>query len=135
MRKFWHIVVSQALLALVLVATMGVPLRKMTCLHSGKQKVALFDVTSCCPQPDGCKQPGISNGCCVVSSELLKVEAQVTPQADEQLAVAYGSELWGLASQPSVQVPSTADALHFADLPPPPIPPSDLCVAHQVFRI
>ena len=134
MRKAVSIVFSQVLLVAVLVSMMGVPMKKMECLMSGKTRIGLLSLQSCCPQPCDAQGPSLSDYCCEFSSELFKVDAPATEQSVVPAADVYAAA----ASIPAIQtveapvVPVRTE--FFADLPPP-IPGSEHCALHQVFRI
>jgi hypothetical protein len=57
----------------LLVSAMGVSLEKMTCLSSGKSKIALFEAKECCPEDE--KVPaGFQSRCCDFVKEFVQVD-------------------------------------------------------------
>ena len=134
LRKALSIAFSQFLLVAVLVSMMGVPMQKMECLLSGKTRVAFIDLDGCCAQPGTTDGEALSANCCLFSSELFQIDASATEQSVVPAADVYAMAA-SIPGEVTVEAPLVPVRTEFfADLPPP-IPGTEQCVLHQVFRI
>jgi len=133
MRKMLHIILSQLLLVAVTVSMMGVPMKKMECLISGKARVGLYVLDACCASTTSTGAT-IYGDCCAFSSELFQLNSPVVqPGADAQQLLAIQQA--PIASISTFEAPVLVlQTTTFADLPPP-IPGSARCALNQVFRI
>jgi hypothetical protein len=63
-----------AVVVLLLFATSGMALSRMTCLMSGHSTVALGMLEDCCPEPEPTEGASIAPVCCVFGQAALDVE-------------------------------------------------------------
>lgn len=74
---------------LLLFATSGLMLSRMTCLMSGRSVVALGSLEDCCPDPEKPEGASIAPVCCVFGHAAADVEPFMPSEAMAQVAVPF----------------------------------------------
>jgi hypothetical protein len=76
---------------LLLFATSGLMLSRMTCVMSGRSVVALGMLEDCCPDPERSEGASIAPVCCVFGHAAADVEPFMPSEAMAQVAVPFAA--------------------------------------------
>lgn len=76
---------------LLLFATSGLMLSRMTCLMSGRSVVAFGMMEDCCPEPERSANATVAPICCVFGNAAADVEPFMPSDAKAQLAVPWAT--------------------------------------------
>lgn len=76
---------------LLLFATSGLMLSRMTCLMSGRSVVAFGMLEDCCPDPERSGEASIAPVCCVFGHAAAEVEPFMPSEALAQVAVPFAA--------------------------------------------
>lgn len=126
-----HSWATLTVVVLLLFATSGMALSRMTCLISGHSIVGLGMLEDCCPEPEPAEGATIAPVCCVFGQAALDLEP-LMPGASLEFLPLFASELrFHTALGPVPQVLSTE---RFFGLPPP-LEAAERLVLHSTFRI
>jgi hypothetical protein len=127
-----HRWVTLLVVGLLLFATSGLMLSRMTCLMSGRSVVAFGMLEDCCPDPEQNQDASVAPVCCVFGHASAEVEPFIPAVVTDQLVVPVCSVA------PVIEAPqATAEIGVHASLRDrsPPLPPKARLALHATFRI
>jgi hypothetical protein len=84
-----HRCITLGVVALLLFATSGLMLSRMTCLMSGRSVLAFGTLEDCCPDPEKPEGASIAPVCCVFGQAAADVEPFMPTEAMAQVAVPF----------------------------------------------
>lgn len=134
MRRFQqrHRWATLGVVGLLLFATSGLMLSRMTCLMSGRSVVAFGSLEDCCPEPERSSEASIAPVCCVFGHAAADVEPFMPTEAMAQVAVPFAAvgfvKPFELALIEDVGAPSLRDRA-------PPLPATVRLALFATYRI
>lgn len=133
MRRFLHRNkwATTLVAALFLLATSGMSVSRMTCLHSGHSVLSIGAVADCCPDRDKGDQATVSATCCAFSIAKSDVQDYLPNTLSIALAVPVLPEHAWLITPVALAVTPTA----WLSSRPPPLSGQDRLLENGVQRV